>query len=451
MKILLTTSARYDTSYGGGQVYLNNIVASLQHTGVEVAVVSLVVSENSKTAQFHQKRVGKLSIWEIELPSYLRGVGEPLQLTEISCDSLEASIDQIKPDLIHAHGWESTTVKVAHDLGIPCIITAHHGGIVCPNGFLMNNNEQLCQLPVSERNCLNCTLHFVPGGNFWAPLVGKSPQNVRENVTKILRGKPNIPFVSSAWFVPQDIEQKVEQIDVMRSYTDCVIAPSRSIAEALLRNGFTEKQVVIIPHGVEPFQNQPVLAGYPARPLRLGYVGRINYIKGVHLILKALKLLPNPQRVELLVYGEAVSNSERRYLKGLLKDSVGLNVTWYGKVSHDEIADAYYQMDILLLTSICTEIYGLTVAEALSVGRPVIASRCGGPEDIITDGQNGFLVPTNDAQALADTIKRFIDEPHLLYTMAEYAKPTVSLQNHIDDLMQIYKSLYSDKEACLSL
>lgn len=442
---LIKLVENYNSTYGGGQVYVKNIVSALYKVGIDVVVISLYINKGSKKTHILQRTIEGVTVLEISIPQTTQQLTGPLELSEEVCQSLASVIRDIQPDVIHAHGWKSTAAKVAHGLGIPCVITAHHGGLVCPNGLLMNDKEQLCKVPVSQRECLTCALNFVPGGHLWTPIIKAATPKLRKRVGRSLRGKTNIPYTTPAWLVPQGIDHKLQQLEAIRSYASMIIAPSRTISEALLRNGFPEKQIQVMPHGVRPVDRRPIASGFPGRPLRLGYVGRINYIKGLHLVLHAMKQLSNQDAVEFHVYGEAATRSEKKYQQRLLADAKNLNVVWHGKIAHDRIDAAYHQMDVLLLTSICTEIYGLTVAEALSAGRPVIASRCGGPEDMIVDGHNGFLVPPNEAEAIAKVIQRFIHNPELLQRLALNTKTPVTLDRHVRELLRLYESLIDSK------
>ena len=96
-------------------------------------------------------------------------------------------------------------------------------------------------------------------------------------------------------------------------------------------------------------------------------------------------------------------------------------------------------IDVVLLPSIYTEVFGLTLLEALSVGRPVIASRCGGPEDIVVDGQNGVLVPANDPIALAAAIQYFLDSPIRVQEISTKIGPINTLKSHVEGLLKLYK------------
>jgi glycosyltransferase involved in cell wall biosynthesis len=125
----------------------------------------------------------------------------------------------------------------------------------------------------------------------------------------------------------------------------------------------------------------------------------------------------------------------------LQKETQDMSVIWHGKIDNTQVQKAYHSFDVMVHPTICLEVFGLTLLESLSSGRAVIATRCGGPEDFIEDGVDGFLVAPNDADQLAQAIKKFLDEPSLVEKMAKTIKPINTLENHTTDLEKLYKQV----------
>jgi glycosyltransferase involved in cell wall biosynthesis len=94
--------------------------------------------------------------------------------------------------------------------------------------------------------------------------------------------------------------------------------------------------------------------------------------------------------------------------------------------------------DMMVHPAICLEVFGLSIAEALSIGRPVIATRCGGAEIQVRDGENGFLVPPNDPAALRMVMQKVIDDRGLLADMAKGTGNVRSIDAHIREMEKIY-------------
>ena len=123
------------------------------------------------------------------------------------------------------------------------IVTAHHGGLVCPNGSLMNRNDEICTVPATMHNCLSCVLHFLPGGNFWSPVVKCLPEKLSMKMAAFLIGRQNIPYISPSFQSPLSIANKLKEIEVLRQFPVRVIAPSPAIGSALVRNGVAKEKI----------------------------------------------------------------------------------------------------------------------------------------------------------------------------------------------------------------
>jgi glycosyltransferase involved in cell wall biosynthesis len=413
----------------------------MQQRGHDLNVVSILTSQTATESSIEQLDAKGVAVYQIVLPSTSNDLNHPYELQPVFLKILSQVLSEIKPDLVHANGWKYTSAQVCHELNIPCVITAHHGGIVCPSGALLNQHDTICTIAASMDNCLKCALHFVPGGDFWSPIIQQLPVAFSRSLAKSLINIRNIPYTSPAFQTPLRISHKLEQIHVLQKAPDCIIAPSHAIATALIRNGIPADKVTVISHGIFPLEKKPLDTFIPKRPLHLGYLGRISYVKGLHILIDALNLLPNTSSYELNVYGDAVSKDENYYLQTLKEKSQSLPVIWHGKISNDKIQDAYHSFDIMIHPTICLEVFGLTLLESLSSGRPVIATRCGGPEDFIQEGIDGILVEPNDAESLANALKKCINNPGDVQNLSSTIRPINTLESHLSSLEDLYKKL----------
>lgn len=69
--------------------------------------------------------------------------------------------------------------------------------------------------------------------------------------------------------------------------------------------------------------------------------------------------------------------------------------------------------------------FGMVLIEAMACGVPVVATRCGGPDGIVTDGEDGFLISTDDAEAMADRLYRLLTDSNLNKNMGQFARSTI--------------------------
>jgi glycosyltransferase involved in cell wall biosynthesis len=155
-----------------------------------------------------------------------------------------------------------------------------------------------------------------------------------------------------------------------------------------------------------------VMHGGPAGGvLRLGGAGAMFRWKRWDLILQALAHLPAGTKVQFTHIGGATdqpdSQAYEQELHAMATD-LGLNsqVQWQGWQSSS--AELLQQVDAVVVPS-DGEPFSMIALEALFAGRPVIATRGGGPEDFIREGENGWLVPQGDAAALGRCIEKCLD------------------------------------------
>ena len=177
--------------------------------------------------------------------------------------------------------------------------------------------------------------------------------------------------------------------------------------------------------------------GLPADAFVLLYAAELSRRKSQQVLIRALKELP--ERTVLVLAG---SGAEQENLYALTEE-LGLagRVIFPGHVGN--IGDWYAMADAVATAS---RIEGLpfNVMEAMALGKPVVASRVKGHEDLIEDGVSGLLYPYGDAAACAAAIRRLMDEPALGRRLAEAAAESIgpySLERVFPQVMAAYESL----------
>ena len=98
-------------------------------------------------------------------------------------------------------------------------------------------------------------------------------------------------------------------------------------------------------------------------------------------------------------------------------------------------------LDVLVQPSL-VESFGLAVVEAQACGVPVVATRVGGLPEIVVDGETGFLVTSEDPEALADKVNVLLSEPVLARSMGRQGRDKVLAQFQIQQTASAYAELY---------
>lgn len=189
-----------------------------------------------------------------------------------------------------------------------------------------------------------------------------------------------------------------------------------------------------------------------AGPL-LAIVGQISSWKGHDTAIRALNALRRDHpHARLLVVGEvkfagaATRLDNRGYLTELHRLVRELRiedaVEFLGE--RDDVSQIMARADAILVPSI-EEPFGRTVAEAMAVGTPVVATTVGGPAELIKDGVTGLLAPPGEPVAWSSAIQRIVEHPEWAREMGRRAGDTArerfATERHVAAMMEVYESV----------
>jgi glycosyltransferase involved in cell wall biosynthesis len=146
----------------------------------------------------------------------------------------------------------------------------------------------------------------------------------------------------------------------------------------------------------------------------LAFAGRLTAQKALEVALAAVEAVDG---VSLLIAGEG---DERARLERL----AGPRARFLGAQPRGRVVELFRAADASILSS-SWENFPHTVVEALAVGTPVIATTTGGVAEVVRDGENGLLVASGDAEALADAIRRYLGDDGLRARLRAGAAPSV--------------------------
>lgn len=189
------------------------------------------------------------------------------------------------------------------------------------------------------------------------------------------------------------------------------------------------EQIAIIPCGVDVHSFRPHeqeaargALGLGPEPLVL-FVGRLEPLKGLDLLVEALPLLAE-SAVLLVVGGD---EQARDYVSSLQARAAELGVAdrlrFVGAVPHDRLPLYYAAADLCAVPSFY-ESFGLVALEAMACGTPVVASRVGGLPATVRDGENGYLIPWRSPQAFAARMNAIVTDPEGRERMSRNARRT---------------------------
>ena len=153
------------------------------------------------------------------------------------------------------------------------------------------------------------------------------------------------------------------------------------------------------------------------------YVGRIEPIKGLDVLLDAMKILKESQEVQLIIVGGNLSDDTNLNKLRDQAKNLGINqdVFFTGSLEQSKLKNYYSAADVFVLPS-HYESFGLVALEAMACGTPVIASRVGGISSFVQDGADGYLVPWRCPEPFSDRIEVLLKNDPLREYMGNSAK-----------------------------
>jgi glycosyltransferase involved in cell wall biosynthesis len=218
---------------------------------------------------------------------------------------------------------------------------------------------------------------------------------------------------------------------------DVVTTPTRRAANLLeAASGLTG--VLAVSCGIEAtkFANQTPTSNKEPRIL---FLGRLDYEKHIHNLLKAVALLPKSLSVQVEIVGDG---GEREYLEKLAVDlGIAKNVLFQGHITDNELPRAYERATLFAMPSIA-ELQSIATMEAMASGRPVVAADAMALPHLVHDGDNGYLFPPDDVEAFADRLLKVLTASQSeLDRLSENSLHLI--QSHdIDTTIRIFEGLY---------
>jgi D-inositol-3-phosphate glycosyltransferase len=229
--------------------------------------------------------------------------------------------------------------------------------------------------------------------------------------------------------------------------------------EASIRQYYSpHSRIVVLPCGVNTTHFQPSLKEDSRRAIGLEasgpvvlFVGRFDERKGLQTLLKAMASLRNelpksgPAPQLLVIGGTTADGEDKREYEQILENVVQLGLTdlvrFFGRVPHERLRAYYTAADLVVVPS-HYEPFGLVAVEAMACGVPVIASKVGGLQYSIEDGQTGILVPPRQPLTLASAMRDLLDNHELCQQMrrngVERVRKYFNWSDVGDKLLELY-------------
>jgi glycosyltransferase involved in cell wall biosynthesis len=327
-----------------------------------------------------------------------------------AAERFAAFLDDFQPDVVHCHG-------IAHQLtyailpeaakrSIPVIQTLHDYQILCPNYTLLKGDGTVCTDGCDNGNYLPCVQHRCVKGSLGASALSATEMTVNRTWADYTR------------------------------WVHTFISPSRFLAQKVIDSGIPADKVLTIPNflaGLEEIVPRYDHDGY------FLYVGRLSYEKGLMTLLQAFRQVP---QAKLRIIGDGAL---RESLQTYCTEHQLQNVSLLSYQQRENTLTHIQNAAAVILPSEWYENQPMSIIEAFANGTPVIASDIGGIPEMVRPGENGFLFPAGDADALAHLVCRWISRPEQQTDLGKQARSDALRhyhpELHLQRLLTLYQSL----------
>jgi len=180
----------------------------------------------------------------------------------------------------------------------------------------------------------------------------------------------------------------------------------------------------IIPNGIdlEHFvPDVPPIEEFCDGKQNILFVGRLEFRKGLNYLLKAyLEIKPELPNSRLIVVGPG-TRLRKRYEKWIKRHDLK-DVIFVGYVSYEDLPRYYKTADVFCAPATSRESFGIVLLEAMAVGTPIVATNIEGYASVVSDGEEGWLVPPKDSRGLARALISLLTNEALRRQMGDKGK-----------------------------
>lgn len=428
MRILHVAHSFLPHSHGGVETYLYHLTQA-QASEHQVAVFHPILSGQQSRYTLTTATFGGIPTYAVEMG------GAPRQpFAELYDGPLLNRLTQVvqafQPEVIHYHSLINLCMALlAPELSVAKVFTAHDLWLLCPRVFMLRTDDSLCQSPEGGLLCVTCQdpAHPPPAR---PPTWGERLQALRRRLVSY--------NFAAMQLHDQIFQQQFRQTfarEKAREVNQWVML-SRLYQTLHQRWGIAPEQIHHLPLGTPTAAEAANRASIrqTAGPVRFGFIGRVERLKGVEVLLAAFNQV-SAANAELRLYGQFTPAAYERRVRALAQRA---NVQFLGPFPPAHLPQVLQEIDVLVLPSIVYENCPMVILEARAAGIPAIVSNIGGAAELITPGQTGWHFARGDATALAAVLNTLATQPEQINAMRRTLPPVKTMAQNAQELLGVY-------------
>lgn len=332
-------------------------------------------------------------------------------------------------------------LRAAKKFGVPTVVMLTDFWFLCPTLQLVRGDGSLCAGP-EPLECARC-LYDRQRRYRW---LDQSMPGVMQNFWRMASQHP---VIGQRVDLSTRLETLTERKELLRetlSSVDAIVSPTRFVADMHTANRVNAAHITINPYSVAlprpiPAESDPIL--------RVGYLGQIVPIKGVHLLVQAFhRLNRSKRRARLTIHGKL--EADPRYVHDLKRLAEGdADIVFAGAYQRDELARVLSELDVVVVPSIWYENAPQVILESFAAHKPVIGTDVGGIAEVVQHGVNGLLFERKNVADLTRQLQRALDEPGLLARLSNEIPAMRTVDEEMSELFKVFEQVVANQTTCV--
>jgi glycosyltransferase involved in cell wall biosynthesis len=438
MKVIHAVGWYYPETLGGTEVYVAAVARHLRQAGHTVLVAAPRPGAAEEDTYDHEGT----TVFRYPIPATPTRAEVRGEVAVRGAEAFHQWLSRERADVVHIHtfvtGLDRLEVQTARASGARVFVTTHSSalGYLCLRGTMLRFGRSVCDGVIRRRTCAACALQYraVPKPLAWAAAMLPLPLAAAADRVEHPLG--------TALGLPAYIERRRTGQQELFDDIACFFVLTDWAREAVLANGAPAAQVALNRLGVDTDVVPIHPSGETRRaltPVTVGFLGRLDPIKGIDDLLRAMDSLPAnvPLRLEIRgVPAQADAGGLVDHLTSVAARDPRVQVG--PMVPRADVGAMLRAWDVLCCPGTALE-GGPTVAlEAFAVGTPVVGTRIGGLAELVEDGVTGRLVEPGDWRGLADVLRQVAWRPSLLDEWRQRLPSPRTMHDVADDYLRWY-------------
>jgi glycosyltransferase involved in cell wall biosynthesis len=451
LRILLVVHQFLPDHYGGTEQLTSHTGLELLARGHEVHVLTAGAGLGSESSagvpsrEYDYQGLKVHAVGAVRRRTRLERIRDEYA-NDLMAGHVRGYVERLQPEAIHIFNLfnlSGSLLDVFEELDVPVVFTPTSFWPINKTMLLIKPSGELCDGPDElSANCLECW----GAEKYVKPKMLPQISDKREFYRALARRTLSEPQNTELRPIRLMLERNRYLQERFNRSVDAILSPNEFMSRKLTTHGIDPDLVRLSPYGMNTSGFETARTLRPeSGELRVGFIGSINRPKGLHVLIEAFKQLPQESGVTLRVCGGL--NGWPDYACEVYEMAGGdPRINFAGSFPNEEMVAELGKIDALVVPSVWHENTPLVVYSAFAAGIPVVASGTEGLSAIVHHGVNGLLFEPGNAGDLAAQLRRLLEEPELLEKLGSRASTTRSVEDSVDEMLDIYGRISSEKK-----